>query len=109
MSVLRDDFQTRTKEMLDQIAELNKKLEDIEVEDSYGDEDDSVADSEYQDKLDLEEENGGGFAQPAKESAKDEEDFDEVEKKQNRSEASKGGHGGDSESDSADDESNPNR
>ena len=39
LSVLKDDFENKTKEMMDNLEDLNKKMEDLEEEDgSYDDE-----------------------------------------------------------------------
>lgn len=39
LSVLKDDFENKTKEMMDNLQDLNKKMDDLEDEDgSYDDE-----------------------------------------------------------------------
>ena len=55
VSVLKDDFESKTKEMMDQIEDLNKKMEEIEEEEgSYDDEEsDQDLDSELGDTLDV--------------------------------------------------------
>lgn len=50
---LKDDFESKTKEMLDNIEDLNKKMDEIEEEGSYDDESDGDLDSELGDTLDV--------------------------------------------------------
>lgn len=50
---LKDDFESKTKEMLDNIEDLNRKIDEIEEEGSYDDESDQDLDSELGDTLDV--------------------------------------------------------
>jgi len=53
LTTLRDDYENKTKEMLEQIADLNKKLDEIEDDDSYDEETEQDLDSELGDTLDV--------------------------------------------------------
>ena len=51
---MKDDFDSKTKEILDNIEDLNKKMDEIEEEGSYDDEEsDQDLDSELGDTLDV--------------------------------------------------------
>ena len=59
LTTLKDDFESKTKEMLDNLEDLNKKMDEIEDEDgSYDEESDQDLDSELGDTLDVNDLNG---------------------------------------------------
>lgn len=51
LSVLKDDFEVKTKEIMENIEDLNKKMDEIEEEGSYDDETDQDLESELGDTL----------------------------------------------------------
>lgn len=54
LAQLKDDFENKTKEMMDNIEDLNKKMDELEEEEgSYDDESDEDLDSELGDTLDV--------------------------------------------------------
>ena len=51
LNVLKDDFEVKTKEIIDNIEDLNKKMDEIDEEGSYDDESDQDLESELGDTL----------------------------------------------------------
>lgn len=104
---LRDELQDKTKEMLGQIGDLNKKMDEIEEEGSDYDDEESDLGSELEDTLDVDDVGRGRDNHYEKDRKSDEDDLegDATKKsKQYKSEASKD-HNSESES-GVEDESN---
>lgn len=92
LSNLRDDFENKTKEMLDQIEDLNKKMDEIEEEGSDYDDEESDLGSELEDTLDADDVVPGRDNHYEKDRKSDDDDLEEGDVKRRKtykSEASK--------------------
>ena len=54
LSNLKDDFESKTKELMDNLEDLNKKMDEIDESGSYDDETEQDLESELGDTLDVE-------------------------------------------------------